>query len=170
MLIDFEYGKYKPQHVVDEVIQQVLIAFVDLDEGLVRRRNRAMREIEEVEVKRLFGQRLLAVLKVVLLYPAFGREWLAGYGRGLVGAEGRNGRVSSGRNVIDKHLAFGLDVDFVWRKLRVRRERSVLRRHHDALREEVLRRKLLKVTRKLRIHRSASSARQTFGEVVRGGH
>jgi len=50
MLIDFQDWEDQSQHVVNEVVQQMLITFVNLDEGLVCRCVRTVREVKEVEI------------------------------------------------------------------------------------------------------------------------
>ncbi len=67
MLINFQYRKDQSDYIINEMIQEMLIAFVDLDHGLVRWRDWTMSEVKEVEVGRLFSEGFMAMLKVRLL-------------------------------------------------------------------------------------------------------
>ena len=54
MLVHFKDGKDQAEDIVDEVVQKVLVALVDLDRGLVRRAERSMGEVKDLKVQRLF--------------------------------------------------------------------------------------------------------------------
>lgn len=117
MLVYIEDREDQAQDVVDEVIEEVLVAFVDLDHGLVRGAESTVRKVEHLKVEGLLRIRLPATLEVVLLDPVLGGELVADDGWGLICAECGDGRISSCWDVVDVHLALGLDVDFVRRKL-----------------------------------------------------
>lgn len=131
MLIYLEDWEDQADNVVNEMIEQVLIAFVHLDHSLVRRRDWAVVEVEEVEIHRLFRKRLVGLLEVRrLLQPAIVGERTRSRRR-LKCAECRNGRVPARRHIIDEHLGLGLDVDFVWWERAVGMEWRIHRRHAD---------------------------------------
>ncbi len=91
VLVGLEDREDGREHRLDEVVEQPLVALVELDGHLPRRRRRAVREVEEVDVERLLGQRL-APLRVHLFCPFAFRRELGQNGarrqRRRVGAEG----------------------------------------------------------------------------------
>nr|POE63201.1 hypothetical protein CFP56_04104 [Quercus suber] len=117
MLVGIHDGEDQLHDPLQEVVEQILVVIVDVDDGFVVRRERTMRELEEVEVDRLLRQGFLMSLVVVLLDPAVGR--VAGEARRerwrLIGAEGGDGGVFARGHIVDEDLSLGLDVDLVGR-------------------------------------------------------
>ena len=89
MLISIEDGEYEFQHLLEKMVQQVLIAFVDVDNRFMIRTQLAVVVLEKVEVKRLFRKRFLVTLEKVLLDPAvrWQRRNSTGKWRWLIRAE-----------------------------------------------------------------------------------
>lgn len=115
VLIDFEDGENEPEHVVDEVVQQRAVAVIDLDERVRGGRHRAVGEVEEVEIHALFGAERIGPRVEILVDPCLlekGQHGREGRGR-LKGAKGRHGGIAARGDVVDVHLPFRLDVDFV---------------------------------------------------------
>ena len=64
MLIDLQNWEDQADDIVNEVVQQMLIALINLDQRLVLRRERRVRVIKEIEIDWLFGESFLAMLEI----------------------------------------------------------------------------------------------------------
>jgi len=73
MLIRLQYWEDEAQHVVNEMIKQVLIAVIDLDDRLMGWCHRTVGKLEEVEVDWLLSESLPLAFEIVTLYPALFR-------------------------------------------------------------------------------------------------
>ena len=70
MLVGVEYWEDQLQDLLEKVVEEVLVAFLDVDYSLVVRRDWTMRKLEKVEINSLLCERLGVTLEIVLLHPA----------------------------------------------------------------------------------------------------
>lgn len=73
MLVCVKDWEHQFDDFVQEVVQEVLVAFIHSDHRLAGGCNLTMWELEEVEVYWFFGEALMQILVVFLLHPAVGR-------------------------------------------------------------------------------------------------
>ena len=73
MLVCVEDREHQFDDLVQEVVQEVFVAFVHSDHCLAGGGDLTMRELEEMEVHWFFREALMQVLAVFLLHPTVGR-------------------------------------------------------------------------------------------------
>lgn len=78
MLIGVQDREDELRHFIEEVVQKVHVAVVNVNDSLVAGCERAVRKVEEVKINGFFGKLLRSAFVEFLLYPTVGRQhWQA---------------------------------------------------------------------------------------------